>query len=291
MKSTNKNILSTAKVKKNPHRDEFYTTKETAERLYENISPEHFANKVIYCNCDGPESEIYQYWKRNFKSLNIKKLIATKYVKDGFGVKTIFDGEQEIITHLNSDGSYDSDECLEILKECDIVTTNPPFSKLDDYIPRMLQANKDIITICNMMCLMYKNIREYALSCKLTCCQSYLGSATFRYVDGHIVYVTCIGITSLNMQDLVYSWRKFTFEQLKEKNKVVYADDGVLECAYIRNLPIDYYDEIYCPMSILISPTYRKYFDVLGLANDVKVNGKNRFWRIRIKRNNKEIED
>jgi hypothetical protein len=40
--------------------------------------------------------------------------------------------------HLNSNGSYDSDECLEILNECDIVTTNPPFSKLDDYIPKMI---------------------------------------------------------------------------------------------------------------------------------------------------------
>jgi hypothetical protein len=93
MKSKNKNIINNANIRNNPNRDEFYTTKETAEQLYEDISPEHLANKIIYCNADGPESEIYRYWKRNFKSFNIKKLIATKYVKDGNGLKTIFDGE------------------------------------------------------------------------------------------------------------------------------------------------------------------------------------------------------
>lgn len=295
MKSTNKNILNTTKVRNNPNRDEFYTTKETAEQLYKNISPEHFANKIIYCNADGPESEIYQYWKRNFKSFNIKKLIATKYVKDGNGLKTIFNGEQEIIANLNSDGSYDSDECLKILNECDIVTTNPPFSKLDDYIPRMLQANKDIITICNMMCLMHKSIREYTFSGILKYCTRFSPGGKFTRSEygcynGDIAEVHCIGVTTLETFNKA-KLDKFTFEQLKAKNKVVYTDDGILECKQMRILPIDYYDEIYCPMSILMLPMFRKYFDILDLKHDVKVNGKNRFWRIKIKRNNKKIED
>jgi hypothetical protein len=44
-------------------------------------------------------------------------------------------------------------------------------------------------------------------------------------------------------------------------------------------------------MSILIQPMFRKYFDILSLGNNVTVNGKNRFWRVKIKRNNKEIEE
>lgn len=142
-----------------------------------------------------------------------------------------------------------------------------------------------------MMSLMHKNIKEYTLGCKLTSCSHFPGGATFRYIDGHIAHVQCAGITTLNIQGGSYAWHKFTFEQLKEKNKVIYADDGILECKYMRNIPIDYYDEIYCPMSILISSMFRKYFDVLGLGIDVKVNGKNRFWRIKIKRNNKEIKE
>lgn len=44
-------------------RDEYYTTEETAKRFLHYAKPEHFAGKTLYCNCDGPESEIYKLLK------------------------------------------------------------------------------------------------------------------------------------------------------------------------------------------------------------------------------------
>ena len=89
----NKNL----KRKNYETRDEYYTTQKTAERMLIYIKPEHLSGKIIYCNCDGPESEIYKLLKKRFSYYNLKRLIATKYVKDGNGIKTVFDGMNETI--------------------------------------------------------------------------------------------------------------------------------------------------------------------------------------------------
>lgn len=128
MASTNKNIRNSAKVRKDPLRDEFYTTAETADSMIAGVVPSEFAGKRIYCNCDGPESEIYKLFKRRFAELGLKSLLATKYVRDGHGIKTCFDGQTETISELDGDGDFRSDECRAFFDEVDIVATNPPFS-------------------------------------------------------------------------------------------------------------------------------------------------------------------
>lgn len=164
--STNKNILNAKNVRKNPFRDEFYTTRRTIEYLFKDIDKQDFAGKTVYCNCDLPWSEFYLYLKENFKSWKLKKLIATGYNLDenGHGVKCVYDGENETISELNGRGDYRDDECLAIIDEADIIATNPPFSLLDDYIPRMLDTGRDILIICNMITLGHRPIRKYLLS-------------------------------------------------------------------------------------------------------------------------------
>ena len=81
-----------------PTRDEYYTTPETAIRLFEYLDKTSLHGKTVYCNCDGPESEIYRYLKANFDNWHLKHLTATKYVKDGKGIKTSYDGHVEQVT-------------------------------------------------------------------------------------------------------------------------------------------------------------------------------------------------
>ena len=116
-------------------RNEFYTTRETAERMLVNITTKHLQDKVVYCNCDGPESEIYKLLKERFNRYKMKLLLATKYVMNGHGIKTSFDGVHETIEEMSGDGSYRCEESENLLNECDVVITNPPFSELKDYIP------------------------------------------------------------------------------------------------------------------------------------------------------------
>lgn len=271
-------------------RDEFYTTKETAEKLYVNIDPKHFSGKSVYCNCDGPESEIYKYWKTRYAKYGLAKLVATKYNRDGNGIKTEFDGKNETVTDLSGNGSYDSEECKEILQQCDIVTTNPPFSKLRDYVPRMIDSGKDMIFIANLMCLKYREILPYSLQKRLLICSD--SSGTFKRPNGDIVNHKYIGLSTIDCKQSLRCWGKYTVAELKKMGKFVYADDGILECQYLKYVPVDYYDEIYVSIGILGQKWANDYFDFIGLPKtEVVVNGKKRFTRIVIKRNNREIKD
>ena len=75
-------------------------------------------------------------------------------------------------------------------------------------------------------------------------------------------------------------------QQLIDENKIHKEDtDGIYEVKYIRNLPIDYYGEIYCPTSIMFAPYLRNKYEIAKTVyRTIKVNGKNRFLRVLVKR-------
>ena len=93
-----------------------------------------FKYKVVYCNCDSPNhSNFWKYFYDNFHSLGLKRLIST-YLDNTQSFKTEYDGESMIKTPLIGNGDFSSDECVEILKECDVAVTNPPFSLWRQFI-------------------------------------------------------------------------------------------------------------------------------------------------------------
>lgn len=122
----NKNLHEAKKNKK----DNFFTMYEDVKKEVESYDPKEFEDKVVYCNADDYRwSNFVKYFKDNFNRLKLKKLIATNFdIGDG-AYKYTYDGKEEIIEQLKGNGSFDSEECLEILdKETDMVITNPPFS-------------------------------------------------------------------------------------------------------------------------------------------------------------------
>ena len=154
----NKNINST-RIKRSATRDEFYTTKETAERFAIPLGDKGFyAGKRIFCNCDGPESEIYKCLKKNFNKWQLAGLEACQYCEDGFGTHTTYNQEkdEDIITTLPDNGSFDSKSSHEILSRSDIVVTNPPFSKQDKFVSMLLSLDKKFLIICNQINLLLK---------------------------------------------------------------------------------------------------------------------------------------
>ena len=157
-----------------------------------------FAGKSVYCNCDTEKSEIYKLAKANFKTWQLKSLVATGYVKGGKGIKVTYDGENETISHLEGDGSYDSSESVEMLEHSDIVMTNPPFSKLSKFIPFVLDRNKDFIIIANMM-----SVINHSLAGKINSCSRFSGGATFIRPTGDIASVRCIAVTTFDVFDIV----------------------------------------------------------------------------------------
>lgn len=124
---------------------------------------EHLKGKIIYCNCDDPVySNFWRYFHNNFSSLGIKKLISTHYVKDSEpSYKIEYTGGDDFnmdagkVTQIVGDGEYTagdfrSKDCIKLLKEADIVITNPPFSLFNEYIKQLLEYNKKFIIIGKM---------------------------------------------------------------------------------------------------------------------------------------------
>lgn len=128
--------LHKAKDAKN---DEFYTRiEDVAEELRH--YKKHFAGKVVLCNCDDPTwSAFWRYFHLNFAELGLKKLISTHYDRTEPTYKMEYEGGDDndveigVRTPLEGNGDFRSQECLNLLDECDIVVTNPPFSLARTY--------------------------------------------------------------------------------------------------------------------------------------------------------------
>ena len=165
-KTTTKNgNLHKAKAAKN---DEFYTMLADIERECSHYKS-FFKGKVVYCNCDDArQSNFFKYFTMNFEFLGLKKVISTGYNKDGRGVCLVYEGdkngnrkvddEEITVTELEGDGDFRSEECVEFLKEADVVVTNPPFSLFREYVAQLMEYNKKFLVIGNQNAITYKEI-------------------------------------------------------------------------------------------------------------------------------------
>lgn len=172
--SLNENLRQ-AKRGKN---DEFYTQLSDIEHEMRHYK-EHFRNKVVYCNCDDPRvSNFFHYFSYNFEHLGLKKLITTCYKnqeRDLFSqhdteraIRLDYDGFREGervpqaedigITNLEGDGDFRSAECISILKQADIVVTNPPFSLFREYVAQLMEYQKKFLIIGSKNAITYKEI-------------------------------------------------------------------------------------------------------------------------------------
>ena len=169
----NENLHKAKKAKA----DEFYT-------IYSDISSElgnyreHFRDKVIYCNCDDPTwSNFWRFFHNNFRSLGLKKLISTHYAegeKESYAL--IYEGGDDFhmevgeIIPISADegfpekensycaGDFRSLDCIRLLEEADIVSTNPPFSLFREYVSQLTKHKKGFVIIGNMNAITYKEI-------------------------------------------------------------------------------------------------------------------------------------
>ena len=173
-KSLNK-ALHKANVAKN---DDFYTQLTDIEKELKHYK-EHFKNKVVFCNCDDPRvSNFFHYFSYNFEQLGLKKLITTCYKNQQMNLfsenkseraiyleytgdknKNNIPNPEEIgIKHLKGDGDFRSKECIELLKQSDIVVTNPPFSLFREFVSQLIKYNKKFLIIGNQNNFTYKEI-------------------------------------------------------------------------------------------------------------------------------------
>lgn len=196
--ATNKNLTDAKKAKN----DEFYTQLHDIEKEVRHYK-EHFRNKVVLCNCDDPRvSNFFHYFSYNFEHLGLKKLIATCYKNQNADLFSQNDSEQAIyleydgdkngdkipnpeeigIKNLKGDGDFRSRECIELLKQADIVVTNPPFSLFREYVTQLIEHDKKFLIVGTWNAISYKEIFKLIKENKL-----WIGINSNRNFSGFVV--------------------------------------------------------------------------------------------------------
>ena len=170
-----KRNLDTAKAIKN---DEFYTQMSDIERELLHYQ-HHFRGKTVLCNCDDPwVSNFFRYFARNFEFLKLKKLVTTCYKSQRPDIFSRHDSEKAIyleyagdlnnnrapdpdeigIEHLQSDGDFRNSECIALMRQADVVSTNPPFSLFREYVAQLVSHKKKFLIVGNKNAITYKEI-------------------------------------------------------------------------------------------------------------------------------------
>ena len=283
--------LHKAKKAKN---DEFYTRIEDIEQELKYYS-KYFENKTIFCNCDDPEwSNFWKYFQINFHNLGLKKLISTHFEPDNkTSYKLEWTGDfisgqtvNMIKTPLKGNGDFRSDECVELLKEADIIVTNPPFSLFREYIKQLMDYNKMFIIIGNKNAVNYlcPLIKENKLWFGYNSVHKFLQpDGTFK-TFGNIGWYTNLDHKKRH-QDLLL-WKKYYDEKGNPPNHnekypkydnydaieiSIYDENKGEWKADVNSIPIDYDGVMGVPISFLDKYNPNQ-FEIIGVTYSTDKN-------------------
>ena len=291
-------------------------------------------NKVVFCNCDDPRtSNFFNYFAYNFEKLGLKKLITIcyknqendlffqeeeeeeaekavflEYTGDKNGNK-IPDAEEIGLTPLKGDGDFRSKESIDLLKQADIVVTNPPFSLFREYVEQLVKYDKKFLIIGNINAITYKEIFKLIKENK-----AWLGVNMGRGISGFIVpkhyelYGTetridefgnriispnnCLWLTNLDTfkrhEDIILT-KKYYGNEIEYPT---FDNYDAINVNKTQDIPLDYYGVMGVPITFL-----HKYnpeqFELIKFRKgnddkDLSINGKCPYFRILIK--NKRIK-
>lgn len=199
-KSLNKNLHQA----KNAKKDEFYTQLADIENELKHYK-DHFRGKTVFCNCDDPRvSNFFHYFSHRFESLGLKKLITTCYKSQDMNLFSTHENEKAVmleyngdkngdktpnaeeigIIELQGDGDFRSAESIELLKQADIVVTNPPFSLFREYVAQLMEYDKKFIIVGHQNAITYKEIFPLIKENKMWLGNGFKGGAA-HFINEH----------------------------------------------------------------------------------------------------------
>jgi hypothetical protein len=298
---------------RNAKNDEFYTQINDIQIELRHYG-EYFKDKVIYCNCDNEESNFWLYFRLKFDFFGLKKVIISCYNKDNlpsYKIEKTKDGE--VKTPLKGNGDFRSDECIELLKESDIVVTNPPFSLFREYISQLIEYDKKFIIIGNINEMTYKeifpsikdnkiwfgyNVTNGSMEFKVP--KDYTGAikkvkiskdGINKYASfGNIIWYTNLDVKKRHEKLILY-------KRYNEKEFPKYDDYDAIYVKKTCDIPINYNGYMSVPLSFMYKYNPDQ-FEILGaigsskadncyyLAGSIHINGVSKFKRIIIRHKN-----
>lgn len=304
--------------------DEFYTQLSDIEKECSHYK-EHFKGKTILCNCDDPRiSNFFFYFSANFEYLGLKKLIATCYknqdinlFSEGKSEKAVYivyegdrngnknvDNNELDIRELQGDGDFRSRECIELLKQADIVVTNPPFSLFREYVAQLMEYQKQFLIIGHQNAITYKEIFPLLKENKIWLGNGFSrGNAYFRipetasrdYAKGVydeetklVKFRNCCWFTNLDhskRHEVIETGQTYSPEKYPK-----YDNYNAIEVSKLKDIPMDYDGVMGVPITFL-DKYNPEQFEIIKFRKgndekDLSINGKCPYFRMLIKKSN-----
>ena len=275
-------------------KDEFYTQLTDIEKEMRHYR-EHFRGKVVFCNCDDPEySNFWRYFQLNFYELGLKQLISTHYEEDKpsyrMDIVSTDNGEQcgipdYVKTPLKQNGDFRSPECIEILKEADIVITNPPFSLFREYLAQLIEYDKKFIILGNVNALTYKSVFPLVKDGKMWLGASiHSGDREFRVPDHYPLeasgfrigedgkkYIRVKGVRWFSNLDYAERHEDLVlYRSYNEEDYTRYVNYNAIDVNKTSEIPADYFGEMGVPITFMdkFNP---EQFEIIGISSDLAV--------------------
>ncbi len=310
MKSGNVTLNRAFIVKK----DEFYTQYDDVAREMVKHR-EQLKDKSILCNCDDPfELAFFRFFALNFEKLGISKLVSTCFSGSTFAgreypleqmtgaykavvtkvpndpllrpdgsldLETLFSMQGNSLERLKGDGDFRSDECEALLREAEIIATNPPFSLFREYITQLKRHEKRYIILGNMNAATYKEVFPLFRDNKVWYGETIRsGDRKFYVPDDYPLNAANCGLDEKGRRFIrVKGVRWFTNLDTKRRYEPIslacrytpedypaYENYDAIEVGRTQNIPIDYDGLMGVPITFLdkYSPDQ---FEIVMLAN------------------------
>ena len=335
----NKNLNAAKEAKK----DEFYTQLADIENELKHYRQHFRGKTILCNCDDPYESNFFKYFANNFNAFGLKKLIATCYngspvqgselmldfgdfqdepkkiaykveiteVTDANGdgridladVRHLMQNDKNVLSTLKENGDFRSKECIELLKEADIVVTNPPFSLFREYVAQLMAYEKKFLIIGNMNAITYKEIFPLIKNNQLWLGPSITsGDRKFWVPDDYELRAAGCGIDETGRKFIrVKGVRWFTnldhkkrheelilFHQYSPEEYPKYDNYDAINVNATNDIPVDYDGAMGVPITFL-DKYNPEQFEIIRFRKgndekDLSINGKCPYFRILIRK-------
>ncbi len=193
-------------------------------------------------------------------------------------VEILLKNHKNVLSLLDGDGDFRSEECVKLLEQADVVVTNPPFSLFREYVALLMEYNKKFIIIGNQNAVAYKEFFPVFAENKV-----WLG-----YNSGHFWFKVPDSYeekkTDFKIDDEGQKWRRmgnicwFTNVDIKKRHEDMvlfrhyspeiystYDNYDAINVDMTAEIPDDYYGVMGVPITFM-DKYNPEQFEILGLS-------------------------
>jgi len=280
---------------KSAKKDEFYTQMFDINNELIHYK-DYFRGKTVLCNCDDPRvSNFTRFFVHHFELWGLKRLISVCYKNQDIdlfsqndcerAVYMVYDGDKngnkqmdndEVdVIPLNGDGDFRSRESIELLKQADVVVTNPPFSLFREYISQLIEYGKDFLIIGHQNAIKYKEVFPLIRDNKVWLGYGFKGGAAHfmsnyedtatagNHVEGMIRVSGVVWFTNIpnkKRNEPLDLYQDYSPEKYRK-----YENFDAINVDKTCDIPKDYYEPIGVPITFL-DKYCPNQFEIIGVG-------------------------